>query len=60
MSCSSCFDSKVSCVVADRGRYFAMLVDEKLFKRDQVIIVRISRAHYNRLRNRGVRRCQVR
>ncbi len=60
MSCSSCRDSKVSCVIADRGRFFALIVDEKLFRRDNVIIVRISRERFNSLLNRGVRRCHVR
>jgi len=60
MHCQHCKRFKnVSCVISDRGRYFALFVDDKLFRPDAVVIKRISKARYNFLRRHGVRRCRV-
>jgi len=60
MSCSRCKRFKnVSCVISDRGRFFALFVDDKLFRPDTVVIKRISRERYNHLRRHGVKRCRV-
>lgn len=62
MGCQSCNHNHlghVSCVVSDRGRFYALYVNDRLFRQDTVTIKRISRERYNTLRRRGVKRCRV-
>ncbi|WP_147393773.1 hypothetical protein [Ammoniphilus oxalaticus] len=49
----------ISCVIRDGNRYFAILVDDKLFRRDEVVIKRISKERYEAYRHRGVPRCRI-
>lgn len=60
MHCHRCKRYRnVSCVVSQGGSYYALYVNDKLFRPDLVVIKRISKARYHFLRRHGVKRCRV-
>lgn len=51
--------NKPNCVVRYGNRYFALYVHDRLFRKDDVVIKRISKERYEKLLRHGVKRCKV-